>query len=112
MREKRHPALVTRHLYSLWLWLCHAVRSVAREMCYDLTFTTRYFFRLPAVNVILALPVTFFAFMVNTASPLVSVVALFGEIDKIFFPALLIFTLTSLFSTGQSSSPVSVTVTL
>src|SRR3990167_9789360 len=78
---------------------------------YAFTFTIKFFFKLPALNVILSLPVTFFALMVNVTSPPVPVTALVGETDTHFFPALSLFTVTSIFATGHSSSPVNFTVT-
>ena len=78
---------------------------------YAFTFTIKFFFKLPALNVILALPVTFFALMVNVTSPFALVTALVGETDTHFFPALSLFIVTSIFATGHSSSPVNFTVT-
>ena len=49
--------------------------------------------------------------MVNVTSPFALVTALVGETDTHFFPALSLFTVTSISATGHSSSPVNFTVT-
>ena len=82
------------------------------EISYAFTLTINLFFKPPELNVIFALPVTFFAVIVNITFPLESVILLSGEILTHFLPILLILIVTSLSSTRQSPLPVNVTVTL
>ncbi len=79
---------------------------------YYLTLTIINVFSLSATKVTFALPCNSLAFIVNVASPFSFVISLSDEIDITFLPALLIFAITSLPSTRQSSSPVSLTVIL
>ena len=63
------------------------------------------------MNVTFALPVFFVAVIVNSTSPLASVLALAGDIDMRFAPALLVVAVT-VSPAARQSSPLTVTVTV
>ena len=77
---------------------------------YFTTFTDTCVFKLPSLNITSALLALSFAFIENTASPFSSVTCLLGDTFTIF--GLYTFVLTVSPSTGQLSSPVTVTITV
>ena len=106
-----HPSM--RPPFSVKLFqLIIIVYTSIKKNNYYLILTIINVFSLSATKVTFALPCNFLAFIVNAASPFSFVISLSDEIVITFLPALLIFAITSLPSTRQSSSPVSLTVIL
>lgn len=79
---------------------------------YFTTFTFTVVFKFSYLNLTLAFPVLFPAVIVNTALPFASVVALCGDTDTRFLPALFTFAVTIFPSSGgQPSDGIRVTTT-
>lgn len=78
---------------------------------YFLTLTFTDFFLLPALNDTLALPISFLAVIVKVTWPFPSVQAFLGDTDMHLLLYKVRLVVTTLSSTAQPSSPVTVTIT-